>query len=429
MPRRRVFVLLISALAVALAALAPIAIATHAPYGDAAANKRAAETAAAQLLSLIQLPPGTSSAPSGPSGQGQPAYDEATPNLVDAHAWWTSAESPATILAYVKAHLPAAATPSGDESSSGPGQPTTSAEFWALPAVPGSLAQRILALSLIPSAGGGTTVRTDGEAVWLTPRPSWERIPSGVREVTFVDHGAVPSGRPGPASAPGTLRGARARRLVTLVNRLPVVQPGAFSCPAGFAEYVALRFIGPSGRILARATENSTGCASVALTLGSRHGPGLQDYPSVTDDLIRLGGIPVCRAGALTAGIGRPGRDGPPDARAAEVRVVNRSNAVCRLRGFPSDVGLDGAGGPLPARVHDEGARAFRHEGIVGDVVLGRDSSASFLLAWRSCDATPAQSVSFSLPSVPGGRYVVAASGTIAPCRGRLGVGSLSPLP
>lgn len=421
--------MIVVACALALAIGAPIALGAGAPYGNAAANRQAAQTAAPQLLALLQLPPGTTPAPTGPDGDGVPGYDEATPNLVDAHAWWTSTDSPGEILAYVKAHLPSDATMSGSFSSGKAGQPPTSTgEIWQLPPVRGVLQQRVLVLTLIPTSAGATDVRTDGEAVWLIPRASWERIPAGVQAVTFVLRGTRPDGQPGPASSPRTMRGADARRLTAMINRLAVVQPGTYNCPASLASSVRLRFSARGGRTVAQAIEQPTGCASVALTIGGRRGRALQDDPSVTDDLIRLGAVATCRQGALTASASRPGRDGPRRRRVTEVRVLNRSASACRLRGYP-DVDLLGAGGAsLRVHVHRLGVTFFRQQGVGANVVLAAGSAAGFTLAWTACHVAPARSVRLALPGGAGG-FVVPAPGMIAPCGGRLGVGNLAPLP
>ncbi len=67
----------------------PAALAAGASGGSAAANQAAAYAAAARLLPLVQLPAGATSSSTNPvAGQplNQPTLDEATPNLVDAHA-------------------------------------------------------------------------------------------------------------------------------------------------------------------------------------------------------------------------------------------------------------------------------------------------------------------------------------------------------
>jgi hypothetical protein len=62
------------------------------------------------------------------------------------------------------------------------------------------LSQRVLGVTVASLPGGVSAVRADGEAVWLTPRPSWERIPTGVTRVVFSGSGQTDSGRLGPYS-------------------------------------------------------------------------------------------------------------------------------------------------------------------------------------------------------------------------------------
>ena len=53
---------------------------------------------AARLLGLVALPAGVVRSATEPAGDqrglSEPSYDEATPNLVDANAWWTTTASP-----------------------------------------------------------------------------------------------------------------------------------------------------------------------------------------------------------------------------------------------------------------------------------------------------------------------------------------------
>jgi len=136
----------------------------------------------------------------------------------------------------------------------------------------GVLAERVIGVSVAILPDGINAVRTDGEAVWLTPRPSWERIPAGVSHVVFTASGQTDSNRLGPVSAPRTLTGSRAHRLVAFINRAEIVQPGLHSCPVALAETVTLRFLAADDRVVARAVEDPTGCASVTLTLARRTG-------------------------------------------------------------------------------------------------------------------------------------------------------------
>lgn len=219
----------------------------------------------------------------------------------------------------------------------------------------GVLAERVIGVSVAILPDGINAVRTDGEAVWLTPRPSWERIPAGVSHVVFTASGQTDSNRLGPVSAPRTLTGSRAHRLVAFINRAEIVQPGLHSCPVALAETVTLRFLAADDRVVARAVEDPTGCASVTLTLARRTGPELSHYPSVTEELLRLGAVPTCAAGKLTPSASPPGRDGPANARVIDFGFQNISDVMCALSGFPRLALVDAAGRRLPTAVTDQG--------------------------------------------------------------------------
>jgi hypothetical protein len=401
--------------------------------GTASANRASATAEAGRLLGLIALPPGAVRAGTEPTGdQGtlrEPTYNEATPNLVDAHAWWTTTASPQAVLAYVSAHLPHGAKSSGDGSSSGPpGTVPTESETFALSPVGSVLSERVLGVTTAPLSDGVTAVRTDGEAVWLTPRPAWEQIPSGVERVVFTARGADGQGRLGPSSTPRTLRGARARRLVSILNAAEIVQPGFRSCPADFAESVSLRFVSGGGRMLARATENPTGCAFVALTIGDRRGPPLSDSPSVTDELVSVGAVPVCAARALSPSVSPPGRNGPVNARVLSFTFQNRSAVMCRLAGFPRLTVFDATGRRVPLTVTHLGAAIVRHQGLAATSVLDPGQSAGFGASYTRCRTAPvAVRAEVELPGVA--RRFRLAIGTsrqaFAPCRGAVGVGNI----
>jgi hypothetical protein len=401
--------------------------------GDVSANRARATAVAARLVTLVALPGGAARSETEPAGDqgrlGEPTDDQATPNLVDAHAWWTTAASPLAVLAYVAAHLPAGAKPAMQSSGNGPpGTVLTQSETFALPSIPGVLTERELGVTTATLPHGVTGIRTDGEAVWLTPRPRWERIPGAVTGVVVTARGADAHGRLGPVSAPRALRAARARRLVAFVNRAEVVQPGVRSCPLAIDQSVFLRFIADDGRTLARATESPTGCASVQLSIGARRGPPLSDYPSVTDELIRLGAVPVCAGHALSPLVSRPGRNGPVDARTITFSFQNRSAVMCRLSGFPRLAVFDVAGRRVPITLSHLGAAIVRRQGLGATSVLDPGQSAGFGATYTRCrDARAAVQAQVQLPGVA--RRFRLSIGTphqpFAPCRGAVGVGNL----
>jgi hypothetical protein len=401
--------------------------------GSSAVNRASAQAEAMRLLALVRLPAGVRASAVEPAADQhvlrEPTYDEATPNLVDAHAWWTTSSSPAAVLAYVRAHLPHGVVGEGSSASGGPpGTVLASSESFVLSGIPGTLAERVIGITFAALADGETAIRTDGEAVWITPRPAWERIPAGVERATFTASGASGNGVLGPPSASRTLTGAALHKLVSAINQAEVVQPGVRGCPLGITESVSLQFFNATGRMLARATENPTGCASVSVAIGSRSGPPLDDYPSVTDELIRVGAVPECATGQLSASVTPPGRDGPPNAQIVSFSFTNRSDVMCRLAGFPRLGLFDSAGRRLPIAVSDDGAAIVRRQGIGADSVLDPEQSAGFGVTYIRCrGARVAVRATVTLPGLAR-RFTLplgSPAKPVAPCHSAVGVGNV----
>jgi hypothetical protein len=134
--------------------------------------------------------------------------------------------------------------------------------------LPGRLSTRSLLVEVVQLADGSTGLRADGEAVWITPRPASEHIPTGSRRlvVTALRSGRVIQG-PRTVTSTGTIR-----RVVRLLNALPAWQPGAYSCPAERGPDIRLAFYPDRDRAagsvpLAVAVVDPTGCAVVSLTI------------------------------------------------------------------------------------------------------------------------------------------------------------------
>jgi hypothetical protein len=388
---------------------------------DANTNRAAAQSEASRLLSLIQLPPGTTSSQTEPAGDrgrlAQPGYDEATPNLVDAGAWWTTAMTPDAVLTYVRTHRPAGASPFSTTSDSGPNG--VSAESFTLPPVAGVLRERVISVMVTRLAGGHTGVRTDGEAVWITPRPAWEQIPRTVRSITLTAQGSTASGRSGRASVPRTVAGDVVQRVVGFINGLDLVQPGAVACPGGRYELLRLTFRAADGSVLAAAVEQPTGCASVALSVGGRSGPALDDYPTVTSELVRLGVIRRCTGRQLRVAADPLARDAGGDV--LTLTFTNRSDGVCRMTGFPGLRLIDRRGHRL--------RMTLRHVGSAASVALDPGEAAWALATSTRCNAPRARWVRVGPPGTPASVTLrVGSRGRpYAPCHGRINVSAFSP--
>ncbi|MGO9971983.1 MAG: DUF4232 domain-containing protein [Solirubrobacteraceae bacterium] len=187
-----------------------------------------------------------------------------------------------------------------------------------------------------------------------------------------------------------------------------------------------------ASRTLARATERPTGRPFVTLTVGDRTGPALNDYPSVTDELIALGAVPTCPADTLSASVAPPAQAGPGDARELTFGFQNRSEVMCRLAGFPRLTLLDAAGERIPISIKDQGAAYVRQEGIAADTVLDPDQSASFTMNYTRCRRAPAATQ--ARVALPGVKLTYALSvgssaDPVAPCSGTVEVSDVWLLP
>jgi hypothetical protein len=238
-------------------------------------NLARARTEATRLLGLLQVPPDAVAVSAGPHGaSGVPGYDEATPNLVDAHQWWKVHGEAGRVLAYVTSHLPRGARWFMTESG-GPA-PESRTESYKLPPVAGVLSERVLSVSVVQLTSTTTWVRTDGEAVWIVPRPAGEKVPSGVHEI------GITSAYPGK-SAIATLSvtdPAKVEQIVLWINELGIGQPRTINCPVLGGPTVTFAFHGAGGGLLARASgmdfEGTSGeCNPISFSIRARPEPAL----------------------------------------------------------------------------------------------------------------------------------------------------------
>lgn len=260
----------------ALAAIIVGAAAVTAVAGSAGAstpgNLVRARAEAAELLRLLRVPPGAvqdTRAPAfgGRGVLGAPGYDEATPNLVDAHFWWTVSGRATEVLAYATKRMPRGAKLL--VSGWGGPRPSWYMKSFSLRPIPGVLAQRVLAVTVAQLDSTTTAIRTDGEAVWITPRPASERVPSGVREIDITSpHVAV------------KVVGSPATQIVSWINSMGIGQPGSINCPVLGGPTVTFVFRDGGGREVARASgvdfDGTSGeCNAIALSIRGRAQPPL----------------------------------------------------------------------------------------------------------------------------------------------------------
>jgi hypothetical protein len=245
---RSVIAVVVVAMLVASAAVAIAAAATFGGGADAArratvpappatspkarANRRAARLDAASLLTKLNLPAGAISVPSEPvqdNGYLTPLpLLEAEFASATGHAWWTVPSDPQSVIAAIEGDPPAGATQDG--TGSGGNFKTGTSELdvdYHWPPVAGVLGARLLRVTVTSVGGGLTGVLAQSQSVWIVPHPASERIPAATRIVQ------ISSAVPGAADSGSVTvtRGAQVGAIVTLLNRLPIVQPGVTGCP------------------------------------------------------------------------------------------------------------------------------------------------------------------------------------------------------
>ena len=285
--KTRLLTVLLAVTAIAAFAAVVLTVAVTAapdrPAPTRLANKRAARLDAAALLARIRLPAGAVSSAVEPAGDGgnlkpEQALDGAVARI-DRHAWWLVPGSLTGVFAFIKANPPNGSKleGSGGLYHDGVTESLTADFYW--PSVRGVLSERELAVTISALAGGGTGVLGQSEAVWIVPRPPSERIPATAREIDIT---SAPLNGQVKLVLTVTAR-AKVRRIASLLNGLPIVQPGAYSCPGlmiSGAHTITLSFrANAGGPLLARATYtawpglaySSGPCNGIAFTVGGRH--------------------------------------------------------------------------------------------------------------------------------------------------------------
>jgi hypothetical protein len=153
-------------------------------------------------------------------------------------------------------------------------------------------ASRQLLVNLVALTDGNTGVRADAQVQWIVPRPASERIPAGVRAVDITR--GVP-GRP-PAIAVTVSAPAEVSVIVAMIDRLPIVQPGGWNCPAQFAGSPRVQFVlrSAGGAVLARAAEDAdvveptTPCDPLSFSVGGHPETALLHGASFLHAVARL---------------------------------------------------------------------------------------------------------------------------------------------
>ncbi len=242
----------------AIAALAVTGgVATGGLRVTAPGNRHAAIRDAHALIKELTLPSAAQLLAREPSGDGgalkRPQTYPATPNLVDVHTWWRVPGPPSAAIAFIDAHPPAGGRLTMSGTFAGPNY-AGKFDGWSWPVIRGVLETRSLLVTVAQLPDGSTGLRADAQDVWSVPRPAREQIPPGIQ---LVEVTRARTGQP-PTVSIAVTDPVKVRKIVSLIDGLPITQPGLWSCPAFPADgpYVTFTFrASASGPALAQASQ------------------------------------------------------------------------------------------------------------------------------------------------------------------------------
>ncbi len=224
------------------------------------ANKAAAQRDARELLALLHLPKDVKRSAGRPRVGGTLLGDSSAGDQYFAgdQAFWTTDADPQTVIDFIKAHRPRGSQI--ESSGSGNAGSTSSLDvMFTWPALGQQVYNRTLIVTVYSAPNDPSAVEASSQSSWIVPRPSAERVPSGVRDVAIsLRIGTGVSGmRHMHISTYAVWRKPRVAALVNEFNRLPIVQPGVeYACPLMLSGRPALTLqfrAGPAGPALARA--------------------------------------------------------------------------------------------------------------------------------------------------------------------------------
>jgi hypothetical protein len=195
------------------------------------------------------------------------------------------------VLAYIRSHHPATTRTAAIASGGGPNVPFNETEAIAWPRITGVLGLRWLVVEVVRLRDGSTGLRADAEVVWVTPRPTSERIPPGSRTLRVSVVSGIKSNQ--PKQRPLTVTSLRKiSATVALLNALSAAQPGTSSCPNDPGIRVRLAFYAsPRSSPLAVARMDPYGCGGVGLSIHNVTEPALEGGGPVVLRIERVLGV------------------------------------------------------------------------------------------------------------------------------------------
>ena len=287
-----------TALAAGCAALAVAACATaSASAAPSPSPKQLAQADVVSMLAAFRAPPGArSSGPIAvPALASAPAG--ATPDFVSKTAWWLVPGTMDATLAWITAHRPVGFAFGGSGYSSDRSGVTNRFDQFTLPNVPNVISERSLYVTVASDGAGSTALRVDSQVSWLPQKSPAERIPAAAKVVTILAEPGLAGGGPVREVTrfhpPVTVTNpATVTKIAKVVDGLPLMPPGVFSCPADNGQGLRLTFRATKdGPVLAQVTAEMNGCGTVGLTVGGKRMPVLWGGARMAQQVLKLAGI------------------------------------------------------------------------------------------------------------------------------------------
>jgi hypothetical protein len=234
-----------------------------------------ADADAAAILAAFVVPPGARKLPGPPTGQAsemkQITGSSASPNWIDKTGFWQVTGDPKQVLSWTAGHVGRSHTSFGVITNLPvSGRPETVWERdYVLPPVPAVEDTRELTVEVADAGNGQTAIRVDAQVTWLPARQASEMVPATATAITLsvFPNGNLNKKPPRPATVTSP---AAVRRVIAMVNALPVFPPGPRECGMNQGTELVLTFLAaPRGRVLATALVQTGYCEEVFFTVGT----------------------------------------------------------------------------------------------------------------------------------------------------------------
>jgi hypothetical protein len=187
--------------------------------------RRAALLDARARLESFRVPPGSERLAGPPAGShlGAPPNRPEAHKLIDLTRFWQTADSPSEVLRWLRLHHPTAAGLTDEGPLIFEDRMIEHVFSFRWRELEPLARERIVLVTVVPTAAGGSVLRIDSQAEWKTPHPRAERIPPGagflkLERITY---------KPKEKVVIGLTDRREIRAIAALINGLPIVGPWA----------------------------------------------------------------------------------------------------------------------------------------------------------------------------------------------------------